>query len=112
MQNPINYPAVNYSITQDPYTKEFNISFNIKIKPDTVVKEIKTSIPSTINPLTSLQPINPVFGKSNSEIFNNTFGCTEKPTTLSGLGYEPLKPLTLKDLPTGLSSSYPTRFTT
>lgn len=38
---PTNIPTVNHTITQDPYTKEYTINIAIKIKPETVVKEIK-----------------------------------------------------------------------
>lgn len=114
MQNPINYPSVNYSITQDPWTKEFNISFNIKIKPDTVIKEVKTTIPSITNPLYNLEPLNPTFGKSNAETFQKNFAnlvdnplkSTPEFNASFGLVSEPLKPISIKDLPT-FSATYP-----
>jgi hypothetical protein len=107
MQNPINYPAVNYSITQDPWTKEFNINFSIKIKPDTVVKEVKATIPSITNPLYNLEPLNPTFGKSNTEIFQKNFANLADNSLKStpgfnasfGLSNDPIKPLSVNDLP-------------
>lgn len=41
LPSPCNIPTVNHTITQDPYTKEYTINIAIKIKPETVIKEIK-----------------------------------------------------------------------
>jgi hypothetical protein len=57
----INHPTVNHTITQDPYTKEYTINIAIKIKPDTLIKEILTSArPSSYSDIAPLGPVKPL----------------------------------------------------
>lgn len=56
---PVNIPTVNHTITQDPYTKEYTINIAIKIKPETVIKEIRATTlgPTNYSSVAPLQPL-------------------------------------------------------